>query len=121
MIEFASHSPLVQGLAVFLDDVSFLLGEAELLEGVHAELMEGLIGPILISHSRNSSFLKNSPCATGRTISHCLYTVFWYRCQFAGYGKINQIFGQVDNGFSGAAAPNRFSRGISKAHLEQHL
>jgi hypothetical protein len=42
---------------------------------------------------------------------HYLYIVFFRQCQFAGYGKISHFFGQVDNSFSGAAAPNRFPRG----------
>ena len=81
-------------------------------------LFIGFLGSVI--HGR---FLisQKFPCARRRTMIHCLYTVFWYRCQFAGYGKISQKFRQVANGPSGAAAPNRFSRGISKAHLEQHL
>ena len=41
----------VGGQQNVLDDVSFLLVEAELLECVHAELVQSLVGPILICHS----------------------------------------------------------------------
>ena len=40
----------IGGQQDILDDVSFLLGKAELLECFHAEAMEGFITPILICH-----------------------------------------------------------------------
>ena len=39
-----------------LNDVSFLLVEAELGESIHAEAMQGIIGPILVSHKTFLTF-----------------------------------------------------------------
>ena len=44
-----------------LNDVRLGLGEAELLERVHAQTVQGVIGPVLICHENSSCYLIDLP------------------------------------------------------------